>query len=127
MMEICENPGCKVWLHEQCIIDDVLTNITNSRIMNGLNRVKSEDTKAGMDNSKVKIENSNSDIDGSASKTNGKKSKSTRKIWEGKFKGKLNPGSEKAPTTISITELKPGGRGTWTERIPCPKCGTWLE
>lgn len=24
-MEICDNPSCQVWMHEECLIDDILT------------------------------------------------------------------------------------------------------
>lgn len=106
-MDICENPSCKVWLHEQCIIDDALTK-AYKRIIE--------------DNSSAEP-----DTNGVALKTNGKKAKPGRKVWEGKFKGKLIPASDKEPTTISITDLRATGQGTWTERIPCPKCGTLLE
>jgi hypothetical protein len=106
-MEICENPSCKVWLHEQCIIDDALTK-AYKRIV--------EDSSSA-----------EPDTNGAASKTNGKRAKPSRKLWEGKFKGKLHPGDDSHATTITITDLRPDGQGTWSERIPCPKCGTLLE
>jgi hypothetical protein len=106
-MEICENASCKVWLHEQCIIDDALTKAYKRLIE---------------DNSSVEP-----DTNGVAVKTNGKKTKPGHKVWHGKFKAKLSPGGKKGPTTISITDLRADGQNAWTERIPCPKCGTLLE
>ncbi len=106
-MEICENPSCKVWLHEQCIIDDALTKAYKRLI----EATSSEEP----------------DANGVALKTNWKKAKSSGKVWERKFKAKLIPGNDKGPTKISITDLRPDGHGTWIERIPCPKCGTLLE
>ncbi|KAG0650593.1 hypothetical protein D0Z07_2764 [Hyphodiscus hymeniophilus] len=126
-MDICENDACKTWLHEKCIIDNVLTTLCDGKTEN---KVKSEDSKVKLERSQVKTENGGSvepDTNGSTSKTSGKKFKTDRKVWEGKFKGKLIPGTDKTPTTISITELRTGGRGTWTERVLCPKCGTLLE
>lgn len=105
-MEICESPDCKVWLHEQCIIDDVLTKVYRRLV---------EDT-------------SSLEPDTNGAKTNGRKTKPGRKVWEGKFKGKINPPADDSEkTTITITDLRPGGDGTWLERIPCPKCSTLLE
>lgn len=105
-MEICESPDCKVWLHEECIIDDVLTKVYKRLV---------ED-------------NSSAEPESNGAKTNGKKPKANRKIWEGKFEGKIiPPADESDKTTITITDLRPDGDGTWSERIPCPKCGTLLE
>ena len=106
-MDICENPSCKVWLHEQCIIDDALIK-TYKRLV--------EDTSSA-----------EPDTNGAGSKTNGKKVKPSRKLWEGKFTAQLNPAGDSEPTTVTITDLRPDGQGTWSERIPCPKCGSWLE
>lgn len=104
-MEICENPDCKVWLHEQCVIDDALTK-THKRLVE--------------DNSSVEP-----DADGT--KMSGKKPKIGHKVWGGIFVGKLNPADDSGPTTMTITDLRSDGQGTWTERIPCPACGTLLE
>jgi hypothetical protein len=105
-MEICESPDCKVWLHEECIIDDVLTKV-HKRLVE---------------------DNSSAEPESNGAKTNGKKPKANRKIWEGKFKGNIIPPTDDSgKTTITITDLRPDGDGTWSERIPCPKCGTLLE
>jgi len=103
-MEICENPSCKVWLHEECLIDDILTKTYNKLVT----EKRSEEP----------------DTNGTA-KANGKKSKG--KIWKGKFQAKLN--SDDGRTTATITDMRNTGTGprTWTERVACLKCDTLLE
>jgi hypothetical protein len=106
-MEICDNADCKAWLHEGCIIDDVLTRTHNRLVKDG--------------------DSAEPDTNGTGSKANGKKGKPGLKIWEGKFKAKINV--DEKPTTVTITDLRSYSTGpkTWTENIPCLKCGTPLE
>jgi hypothetical protein len=102
-MEICENPACKIWLHEECIIDDVLTTTYNKLAC------------------AVKAEKNGTEL-----KTNGQVKK--LQPWKGKFKATIKPPrNEKERTTIQIIDMRPKGKGTWSERIPCTHCRTLLE
>jgi len=100
-MQICDNPSCKVWLHEECLIDAILT--------------KAHDSSA-----RFSIE------------TNGtpqSQSKKSKKIpvWLGKFSAKLKDpdSSESGYTEVTITDLRDGN--SWSERVPCLKCGSFLD
>jgi len=102
-MEICENLSCKVWLHEECLIDDILTKMYDKLV--------TEKGSEGLDTNGM-------------AKPNGKKSKG--KNWKGKFKAKLN--LDDGYVIATITELRNTGAGTrtWTERLVCLKCDTPL-
>lgn len=105
-MEICDNPTCKVWLHEDCLIDDILTKTYQRLVKN------SSEAEPG--------------TNGTA-KINGKKGKGKGKIWKGSFQAKLN--ADDGHTTVMITDLRenPVEPKTWTERVSCLKCGTQLD
>lgn len=102
-MEICDNPACKVWLHEDCLIDDILTK-TYQRLVKDSNEPGTN---------------------GTTSKVNGRKSKS--KVWKGSFQAKLSV--EDGHTTATITDVRenPVEPRTWVEPVACLKCGTELE
>jgi hypothetical protein len=103
-MDICENPDCKVWLHEQCIIDDVL-----------------EKTYAKENGTSTEAE-----TNGDSLKTSGKKGKTGSKPWTSKFTAKVN--GDDQPPTITITDLRSESEGpkSWTEAVECLKCKTPL-
>jgi hypothetical protein len=99
-MYICDNTTCKVWLHKECIVDDVLTK-TYNKLVNG------DDSSAN-------------------GSTNGKKPKS-RKPYKGLFQAEIVEEGE-MPPTIRITDLRGGANPkTWMEPIYCPKCNTALQ
>jgi hypothetical protein len=104
-MEICDNPSCKVWLHEECLIDNILTK-TYERLAKD-----SAEAEPG--------------TNGAASKINGKKSKG--KIWKDAFEAKLN--ADDGHTTVTITDLRENAVDprTWVEPVACLKCGIELE
>jgi hypothetical protein len=102
-MEICDNTSCQVWMHRECIFDDVLTK-TYKRL------VKDSDSAEPGTNG--------------ASKPNGKKSKA--KIWKGIFQAKIKV-EEDDHTLVEITDLRDGGLDPWTEPVECLKCGTKLK
>lgn len=103
-MEICDNPSCKVWLHEDCLIDDILTKTYQRLVKSG------SEAEAGTNGT---------------SKINGKKGKG--RIWKGSFQAKLN--ADDGHTTVSITDLRENHvePRTWTERVSCLKCGAELD
>jgi hypothetical protein len=107
-MMICDNEDCKLWMHEECLIDDILTRTYERLVEDG-----SEDADAN-----------------GVAKPVAKKGKG-RKIWKGKFDAKFN--TEDTPdgsrTTVTITDLreKPKSPKSWTERVACLKCGSLLD
>ena len=107
-MMICDNEDCKLWMHEECLMDDILTK-TYERVVEDA----SEDTEAN-----------------GAAKAAAKKGKG-RKIWKGKFDAKFQ--TEDTPdgshTTVTITDLRSNHNEpkSWTERVACLKCATLLD
>lgn len=101
-MEICDNPDCKVWLHEECLIDDVLRK-TYERLV-----------KDSVDN----------DLSANGTlKLNGKKSKAP---YKGFFSAKID--AEDGHTSVTIKDLRPNADPeTWVESLSCLKCGVKLE
>lgn len=108
-MMICDNGECKVWLHTECLIDDILTK-TYERLVTDSDEAP----------------NSNG-----AAKPNARKGKADRKIWKGKFDAKFDmvASTQDGHTMITITDLRSNSNGpkTWTERVACLKCGSLLE
>jgi hypothetical protein len=108
-MMICDSEDCKLWMHEECLIDDILTK-TYERL--------------------VKDSEEEPDANGAA-KPAGKKGKAGRKVWKGKFEAKFSTedSAEGSHTTVTITDLRSNSNGpkTWTERVPCLKCGNLLD
>lgn len=104
-MEICDNPSCQIWLHEDCLINDILTKTYKRLVTNG---AEAEPR-----------------TNGTASKMKSKKGKGN--VWEGSFQAELN--FEDGHTTVVITDLRqnPVVPRTWTEGISCLKCGSKLE
>jgi hypothetical protein len=102
-MEICDNPSCKVWLHEECLIDNILTK-TYQRLVK--NTADTEPSTNG------------------TSKTNGKKSKA--KPYKGIFSAKID--AENGHTSVIIKDLRPNANPqSWVESVACLKCGSVLE
>jgi hypothetical protein len=105
-MMICDDPECKLWMHEDCLIDDILTK-TYERVV--------EDAP---------------EPNGVARPT-AKKSKAGRKVWKGKFEAKFSTDdtTEGSHTTVTITDLRstPSTPKTWTERVACLKCERLLD
>ncbi|KAH8602536.1 hypothetical protein B0O99DRAFT_679531 [Bisporella sp. PMI_857] len=97
-MEICDNPSCKVWLHEECIIDDVLTKTYNRLQENGETNGTSKP---------------------------GRKSKG--KIWKGKFSAKIKANGSSTTVEITDLRKDVIALQPWEERIACLKCGSLLE
>ncbi|RDW78097.1 hypothetical protein BP5796_05949 [Coleophoma crateriformis] len=90
----CENPMCHIWLHKECILDDILTK-THDRLIGPLD-----------DEQKRKLA----------------KSKTSKKCYTGKFKADFK-GDAMVPD-VTITDIRKGQNGnTWTEAVYCPKCG----
>jgi hypothetical protein len=108
-MMICDNQECKLWMHEECLIDDILTKTYERLVEDG-----SEEA----------------DANGGA-RPAAKKGKSGRKIWKGKFDAKFHTddSADGSHTTVTITDLRSNSKGpkTWTERVPCLKCGSLLD
>lgn len=100
-MILCE--GCELWIHEECLVDDILTK-TYGRVV--------------------------AVADGLA-QPHGMKQKSRKKIWEGKFTAKLQTDdtANDNHTTVSITDLSNSKAApkTWTEKVACLKCRILLS
>lgn len=105
-MFICDNTECKVWLHKECIIDDILSK-TYSRLIEG--ESGTPDTKPN-----------------GIARTNGKKTKGKNR-HKGLFTATIKDDGDGAPIAI-IKDLRPGADPkTWEEAIKCPKCSTELQ
>jgi len=106
-MFICDNSSCKVWLHKECLIEDILAK-TYSRLIEG-----QDDTLDGKTNG--------------IARTNGKKIKGNKRRYKGLFTAKIKEEGEAQPKAV-ITDLRPGADPkTWEEAIKCPKCSTELQ
>jgi hypothetical protein len=97
-MTICDNPSCKVWLHDECLIDDILSK-TYKKL------VEDEETNG-------------------VAKPNGRKSKSGKK-YKNAFKARIVQNVDEPPKAV-ITDARSKAQKTWTEPIACPKCNTTL-
>ena len=103
-MEICDNPSCKVWLHEDCLIDEILTK-TYERLVRPTSEAESGTN--------------------GVAKTSGKKGKGKSKIWKGIFNAVLN--ADDGHTTVTISDTRSIPPKKWTERVSCLKCGKELD
>jgi hypothetical protein len=97
-----------MWMHEECLIDDILTKTYKRLVEDG----EKGETKG-------------------ASKSAAKSGEPRRKIWEGEFDAKfhtVDTGSG-SQSTVTITDLRdnPEGPKPWTERIACLKCESLLD
>jgi len=102
-MYICDNPSCKIWLHKECLVDDVAS--------------KTYDKLMGDDATEK--------TNGVARATNGKKSKAKR--YKGIVSVTIKEEGDEKPKAI-ITDLRPGADPkTWEEPLNCPKCDTELS
>ncbi|KAF8866459.1 hypothetical protein BDZ45DRAFT_272798 [Acephala macrosclerotiorum] len=98
-MYICDNSSCKIWLHDDHLIDDILMKT-------------------------YKKQNSNDGTNGVA-KVNGKKMKTPP--YKGIFKATIREENDKPPVAL-ITDLRANADPkTWEERIACPKCDELLQ
>lgn len=102
-MYICDNPTCKIWLHKECLEEDVLAKTYTHLIEDG------DDTSTN-----------------GIARPNGKKSK-TKSRYKGLFKSTIKDHGDAQPK-VSLTDLRPGADPrTWEEVIKCPKCQTELQ
>jgi hypothetical protein len=105
-MFICDNSSCKVWLHKECLIEDILAK-TYSRLVEG---------ETGTPDAKTN----------GIARTNGKKSKGKNR-YKGLFTAKIKEEGEAQPKAV-VTDLRLGADPkTWEEPIKCPKCSTELQ
>lgn len=144
MMFVCDNETCKIWLHPECLIDDVLTK-TYKKLVEG-EKAEPETTTVpatltpvdAMDSDTIESKPVIKDETTIVSKPNGadikegaRKGKhgrlSGKKIYQGLFKAVIK--DEEKPPKFEITDLRKDTDGpkTWLEPIICPKCGTALE
>ncbi|TAQ83683.1 hypothetical protein B7494_g7991 [Chlorociboria aeruginascens] len=105
-MYVCDNPECKVMFHEECLIDDILS------------RTYKESATIADGDSPEPAPN------GSAKKK--RKAGKVSKPWSGKFQAEI-VNAEGEPSKVKITDERAKPPTVYTERIPCPKCGTELE
>ncbi len=102
-MYICDNPDCKLWIHEECLVNDILEK-TYKRL----------------------VTDSDSQNTNGVARLNGKKSKGGPP-YKGLFKATINKVPEGEPLTATVTDQRPNANPkTWTEPITCPKCSTTL-
>ncbi|PVH88401.1 hypothetical protein DL98DRAFT_197592 [Cadophora sp. DSE1049] len=97
-MYICDNQACKVWFHENHLIDDYLIKTYKRVVGEGTNGV---------------------------AKSTNKKAKTP--LYKGTLKATIQEDSDGIPM-VAVTDLRPGADPeTWKERILCPKCETPFE
>jgi hypothetical protein len=101
-MYICDNPSCKVWLHKECLIDDVLTK-TYNKLVSGGETISTN----------------------GVAKPNGKKSKV--KPYKGILSATIKEEGDAPPRAV-ITDLRPNADPrSWSESIVCVKCGVPIK
>src|SRR4051794_36899398 len=103
----CPNPECKLWMHEECLIDDACQRKYNE--------------EHGEEQPKKK----------------GPRKSGTKKpeLWRKYFKAELQGTELEAENTkfkIQITRLEKDGSvlptsQTWTEELRCLKCEHWID
>ena len=95
-MYICDNSACKLWLHKDCIIDDVLKKAYQESV-----------------------------IDSEAANGTARSRKSVGKpSYVGTLSGKIIQ-EEGGVFKVEITNAKPErGPARWQENVRCPKCQT---
>jgi hypothetical protein len=106
-MMICDNKDCKFWMHEECLIDAILTRTYLKIVGNG--------DQAAANNVSIPV---------------ARESKRGRKIWKGTFGAKIDTDSASGNHSImAITDLRhgPEGLNSWVERLACLKCESLLE
>lgn len=102
-MFICDNSNCKVWLHKECLEEEILAK-TYTRLVEGEN---------------------GSQTNGVA-RSNGKKTKSKPK-YKGLFSARIQEIGDQPPVAV-ISDLRSGSdKKSWEESIKCPKCATELS
>lgn len=98
-MYICDNSSCKIWLHDDHLLDDIL--MKTYKKQNG------------------------SDGTNGVAKVNGKKTKTPP--YKGIFKATIREENDKPPVAV-ITDLRANADPkTWEEQIACPKCDELLQ
>lgn len=99
-MYICDNPSCKIWLHDDHLLDDILTKV-------------------------YKKHSNSSDGTNGVAKINGKKNKNPP--YKGMFKATIREENDQHPMAV-ITDLRTNADPkTWEERIACPRCEELLQ
>jgi hypothetical protein len=105
-MMMCDNEECKVWMHEECLIDDILTK-TYEKVVEECS--EEADTHVAV-------------------KPTSKKGKSERRRWKGKLNAKFytDDTADSSNTRVTITHRRSNSKGpkTWIERVACLKCGS---
>lgn len=100
-MYICDNPSCKIWLHDDHLLDAILMK-TYKKL------VDSEDNKNGL------------------AKVNGKKS-AKFPPYKNMFRATIKEEDDNPPVAV-ITDLRPNANPkTWEESIACPVCDELLQ
>jgi hypothetical protein len=105
-MMMCDNEECKLLMHEECLIDDILTEKYKKVVEEG---------------------SEGADAHGAVRQTS-KKGKSERRTWQGELDAKFHT-DDTSNTTVTITHLRSNSKGpkTWTEGVACLKCGSLLR
>jgi hypothetical protein len=117
-MIACSNEKCKLWLHTECIIDDVLTKTHNRLVSNNGPVAKKEE--------KLKTElDEESTISTPGAKKNRKKVKDDpepeKKLYEDLYSAVLIDADKAGIPKVRITAH---AGHTWDEDIHCMKCHT---
>lgn len=103
---ICDNSECKFWMHEECLIDHILTKTYERAVEDGSDEA---DTNGG-----------------AAEKRN-----FGRKIRRGKFEATIHTedSAEGSHATVTITDTRINSKGpkSRTERVACLRCGSLLD
>jgi hypothetical protein len=105
-MYICDNEDCKLWLHPECLVEDVLNKTYRRLVMK-----EDPDTK---------------ELTNGVARSNNQKAKG-KPLYKGFFSATI-PGHGEEPPRINIKDLRAGANPkTWNESICCPKCRTTLQ
>lgn len=142
----CENNGCGMWNHEECLVAAVLEK-TYKRLVEDSGPAANGAEATGGSNSKeptkpfpvdklkdLKKSQSSSALNVSEAATPKSTAKAKKKAggkgsWKGKFSAKITNGDESTGKGVKATITDERGQDpeTWTENIECLKCGNVLD
>lgn len=111
----CSNESCKVWMHEECVVYDVLGKVYARLVPEDASSAKSAVTT--------------NEASGKTSKSSAKRvSKAAtvslkKRPWEGKFTASIDTQKAGVAGKVTVTDERGQDPETWTETVLCLKCG----
>lgn len=120
-MFMCDRMGCEIWLHEECLLDDVLRETFAVHSKTKLPQL------VGADEDSLTFRSPSSKSTKATTKSVAQAD--SKKIYEGRFTGDIIQESDSKPM-VHITDLRAQANGpnrNWDEHLFCLKCRQRLE